>query len=185
MINIREAKITDLNALREIGRQTYREHFSDIWSFAGMSDFLDQDFSPSALEKSLNSLNQIWLVVADEGGKVVGFSKINLSKPAPISGEVGVELQKIYFLKSEAGRGYGKQLLNYIYELGTKRGESLVWLDVLKTNLSARRFYSSLGFQERGEIPFKTDIVEIGMVVMVCPLSNSMQPHRAAISSQD
>lgn len=183
MINIREARTADLSTLREIGCQTYREHFSEIWSSDGILDFLDQDFSPSALESSLNSLNQVWLVASDEGGKVVGFSKVNLSKPVPIIGDVGLELQKIYFLKSEAGRGYGKQLLSYIYDLAIKRGESLVWLDVLKTNSSARRFYASLGFQERGEIPFKTDMAEIGMMVMVCQLSNNTLPHHASIAS--
>ncbi|MGK5044756.1 N-acetyltransferase family protein [Janthinobacterium sp. GB4P2] len=170
MINIREAEITDLRALQEIGYQTYREHFSDIWSAAGISEFLDQDFSPSTLENSLNSLKQVWLVASDESGKLVGFAKVNLSKPAPISGEVGLELQKIYFLKSEAGRGYGKQLLSYIHDLALEHRESLIWLDVLKTNLSARRFYAKQGFQERGEIPFQTDKVAIGMVVMVCQL---------------
>lgn len=93
-----------------------------------------------------------------------------MSKPAPINGEVGLELQKIYLLKSEAGRGYGKQLLSYIHDLALERRESLIWLDVLRTNLSARRFYAKQGFQERGEIAFQTDKVAIGMVVMVCQL---------------
>lgn len=41
-----------------------------------------------------------------------------------------------------------------------------MWLDVLKTNSNARRFYEAYGFQEIGEIPFNTDLAEIGMVVM-------------------
>jgi ribosomal protein S18 acetylase RimI-like enzyme len=84
---------------------------------------------------------------------------------------VGVELQKIYFLKSEAGRGYGNQLLNFICNRAIEHGERLLWLDVLKSNSNARRFYEGFGFQEIGEIPFKTDVAEIGMIVMVCELS--------------
>lgn len=172
MINIREATKADLDVLREVGCETYREHFSAIWSLAGMQGFLNQDFSPSALGKSLeSSASHLWLIASDDSGRVVGFSKVNWSTPAPLTGEVGVELQKIYFLKSEAGRGYGKQLLRFICNRAIERGERLLWLDVLKTNSNARRFYEGFGFQEIGEIPFKTDLAEIGMVVMACELS--------------
>ncbi|WP_339479956.1 hypothetical protein [Pseudomonas sp. RL_5y_Pfl2_73] len=55
MINIREATTADLDVLREIGCETYQEHFSDIWSPSGMQGFLNQDFSPTSLGKSLES----------------------------------------------------------------------------------------------------------------------------------
>ncbi|WP_367375630.1 N-acetyltransferase family protein [Pseudomonas lini] len=172
MINIREATKADLDVLREVGCKTYREHFSAIWSLAGMQDFLNRDFSPRALGQSLeSSASHLWLIASDESGRVVGFCKVNWSAPAPLTGEVGAELQKIYFLKSEAGRGYGKQLLRFICNRAIERGERLLWLDVLKTNSNARRFYEGFGFQKIGEIPFKTDLAEIGMVVMACELS--------------
>ncbi len=127
------------------------------------------------LPRSANHSNppacHLWLIASDESGRVVGFSKVNWSTPAPLTGELGAELQKIYFLKSEAGRGYGKQLLHFICRRAIERGERLLWLDVLKTNSNARRFYEGFGFQEIGEIPFKTDRIEIGMVVMACELS--------------
>lgn len=172
MITIREATKADLDILREIGCKTYQEHFSDIWSLSGMQSFLNQDFSPSALGKSLeSSACHLWLLASDERGIVVGFSKVNWSIPAPLTGELGAELQKIYFLKSEAGRGYGKQLLRFICNQAIERGERLLWLDVLKTNSNARRFYEGFGFKEIGEVPFKTDLVEIGMVAMACELA--------------
>jgi len=172
VVNIREATKADLDVLREIGCETYQEHFSDIWSVSGIQDFLNQDFSPTSLGKSLESpACHLWLIASDESGRVVGFSKVNWSTPAPLTGELGAELQKIYFLKSEAGRGYGKQLLHFICRRAIERGERLLWLDVLKTNSNARRFYEGFGFQEIGEIPFKTDRIEIGMVVMACELS--------------
>jgi ribosomal protein S18 acetylase RimI-like enzyme len=137
-----------------------------------MQGFLNQDFSLSALGKSLESpASHLWLIASDDNDRVVGFSKVNWSVPAPLTGEVGVELQKIYFLKSQAGRGYGKQLLRFICNRAIAQGARLLWLDVLKTNSNARRFYEGFGFQEIGEIPFKTDRAEIGMVVMACKLS--------------
>lgn len=56
--------------------------------------------------------------------------------------------------------------MKYICDLAVQRGESLLWLTVLKSNPSARRFYEAFGFQLIGEIPFNTDLAEIGMNAM-------------------
>lgn len=172
MITIREATIEDLQALREIGIETYKEHFSDIWTAAGIQNFLSQDFSVSELRRSIGSpINHCWLIALNKEDQAVGFSKVNWSKPIPMSDQIGAELQKIYFLKSQAGKGYGKQLLQFIHDSAKNRNEGFIWLDVLKTNSNAQRFYESFGFRALGEIPFSTDIAEIGMIVMCRDLS--------------
>lgn len=174
MLTIRQATQADLDALREVGCETYRQHFSAIWSPVGLQAFLDQDFSTSALSRSLAQPDQhAWFIAADDSGHVVGFAKVNRSTPAPVTGEPGAELQKIYFLTSAAGRGYGKQLLQFIRQWALQRGERLLWLDVLKSNANARRFYAASGFQQVAEIPFSTDLAEIGMVVMALELTSS------------
>lgn len=167
MIKIHQATKADIDVLRGIGCETYREHFSTIWSPAGMQDFLDQDFSVGALNQSIEAPHRhLWLIASDSGGKTVGFAKVNWSIPAPVTGGLGAELQKIYFLKSAAGNGYGKQLLQFIHDQALQRGQALLWLDVLKTNSNARGFYEAFGFKQIGEIPFTTDLAEIGMIVM-------------------
>lgn len=167
MLQIHQATRADLAALIDIGCTTYREHFRQIWSPAGLQAFLDQDFSYRSLEASLESSHKhLWLIASDEHTEVVGFAKVNWSAAAPITGEIGAELQKIYFLKAAAGRGYGKQLLEFICSSAVQRGEQMLWLDVLKSNANARRFYEAFGFQVIGEIPFCTDVAEIGMVAM-------------------
>ncbi len=167
MIHLYEATTTDIEVLREVGCETYREHFSAIWSPAGMQGFLDQDFSTHALSQSLEAPDRhSWLIASDAVGKTLGYAKVNWSTPAPITGELGAELQKIYLLKSAAGHGYGKLLLQFIRDQALTRGEGLLWLDVLKTNSNARSFYEAFGFKQIGEIPFNTDLAEIGMVVM-------------------
>ena len=49
-------------------------------------------------------------------------------------------------------------------------GESCLWLDVLKSNSGARRFYESAGLRQIGEVPFSTDLEQICMWVMACDL---------------
>lgn len=176
MISIRKATTADIDTLREVGCQTYREHFSTVWSPAGMQGFLEQDFSSSALRQSLELPGRhMWLIACDDQGKAVGFAKVNGAVPAPLTGEVGAELQKIYLLKSAAGLGYGKQLLRCVRDEVAQRGEQLLWLDVLKTNVSAQGFYEAFGFRRIGEIPFSTDLADIGMVVMGLELKPQVQ----------
>lgn len=172
MITIREAAVEDLHMLRDIGIETYTEHFSAIWTTEGMHNFLNEDFSIHELQASIESpAHHHWLMAFDEENRAVGFSKVNWSKPIPTSSQMGAELQKIYFLKSQAGKGYGKQLLQFIHDSAKRRNEGFIWLDVLKTNTDAQRFYEGFGFKAIGEIPFSTDKTEIGMVVMCCDLS--------------
>lgn len=176
MISIRKATTADIDTLREVGCQTYREHFSTLWSPAGMHGFLEQDFSPSALRQSLELPGRhTWLIACEDQGKAVGFAKVNGAVPAPLTGEVGAELQKIYLLKSAAGLGYGKQLLQCVRDEVAQQGEQLLWLDVLKTNANAQGFYEAFGFRRMGEIPFSTDLADIGMVVMGLELKQQAQ----------
>lgn len=176
MITIHKATTADIETLREVGCQTYREHFSTLWSPAGMQGFLEQDFSPTALRQSLELPGRhTWFIACDEQGKAVGFAKVNWAVPAPLTGEVGAELQKIYLLKSAAGLGYGKQLLQCVRDEVAQRGEPLLWLDVLKTNAKAQGFYDAFGFRHMGEIPFSTDLADIGVVVMGLELKQQAQ----------
>ena len=176
MITIHKATTADIDTLREVGCQTYREHFSTLWSPAGMQGFLDRDFSSSALSQSLQLPGSHgWFIAFDEQGKAAGFAKVIWAVPAPLTGEVGAQLQKIYLLKSAAGRGYGKQLLQYVRDEVAQRGEPLLRLNVLKTNANAQGFYEAFGFRRMGEIPFSTDLADIGMVVMGLELKQQAQ----------
>ena len=46
-------------------------------------------------------------------------------------------------------------------------GEPLVWLDVIKPNEAGVRFYERYGFARVGELPWATDLREVGKWVMV------------------
>jgi ribosomal protein S18 acetylase RimI-like enzyme len=167
LITVRQAAEGDIESLQRIGRETYREHFNQLWTAKGIEDFLDQDFSLDALSRTVNSQHKhLWLIALEANDRAIGFAKINWDTPSPTSAVNGAELQKIYFLKSRAGRGYGSKLLSAALNRADRRGVSLVWLDVLRSNLDAQRFYERHGFKRSGETPFKTDLLEIGMVVM-------------------
>ena len=107
-LRIYDAKHADLETLQRIGCDTYREHFSEIWTRAGMQHFLSEDFSSENLATSLAATEKhLWLLAEDNGGNILGFAKLNWNSPMPLSNTVGVELQKIYLLKSTTGKGNG------------------------------------------------------------------------------
>ncbi|MGB4073692.1 N-acetyltransferase family protein [Pseudomonas sp.] len=182
-IHVRDANHADLETLQRIGCDTYREHFSEVWTPAGMQRFLSDDFSSENLARSLAATDQhLWLLAEDVAGDTLGFAKLNWNSPMPLGNKVGVELQKIYLLKSATGKDYGKQLLRVVCERASVRQHHLLWLDVLKSNRTAQAFYSRFGFHTCGEIPFNTDMLEIGMQVMAYDLTSSPQAHSTTCS---
>lgn len=180
---IHDATHADLETLQRIGCATYREHFSEIWTIAGMQRFLAADFSSEALTSSLAAAEQhLWLLAEDSDGNAMGFAKLNWNSPMPLGNKTGAELQKIYLLKSATGKGYGEQLLRVICERALARQQHLLWLDVLQNNRAAHAFYTRFGFRTCGEIPFSTDLLEIGMQVMAYDLTSRPQAHPTTCS---
>ena len=171
-LSIRSADASDIDALREIGCVTYRDHFSHVWSEAGIQRFVDADFSLEAIRATLDaSSKHLWMISSDMEGDAVGYAKLNWGTPDPILGLEGAELQKIYFRKSATGKGYGAAMLDHVFDLVRQRSNRRIWLDVLKINVGAQRFYEQAGFAKLGEMPFKTDLAEVGMVVMACDMA--------------
>ena len=166
-MTIRPAEPGDLAALQFVGEASYRDHFAGIWTPAGLDAFLTADFSSAALRATLAAPQRhLWLLVFEGVDRPVGYAKINWGACDPISGLPGAELQKIYFLGACVGKGYGRALWERVVACMRARSWERLWLDVLKSNTTARRFYERNGLRTLGELPFCTDRVEVGMVVM-------------------
>ena len=86
-----------------------------------MENFLERDFSREALARSLSMPESVrWALVLD-AGRAVGFCKMNWARPDPIKGERGAELQKIYFLVDEAGKGHGAAAMAWLLSQAGKQ----------------------------------------------------------------
>jgi diamine N-acetyltransferase len=160
------ATLNDLDTLRDLGASTYRAHFAQIWSPAGLHEYVSQQFSASKLIEELSGFQTRYLIVTTQG-RPCGYAKISKNRPClyDFSG-TGLELEKIYFLPDTAGKGLGKRVLQRVFNEASAAANSFVWLEVLKSNVAGRRFYESLGFSVIGEKPFATDLMEIGFWVM-------------------
>lgn len=166
-IAICTADITDLRTLQALGRETYCDHFSSLWSPQGLELFLEQHFSVVALAATLDRPQQHqWLIAYDINNHPIGFSKTNWAQADPINHIAGAELQKIYFCAAAAGMGLGEKLISFILQHAAEKEQPRLWLEVLHTNVKAQRFYERVGFSAIGNLPFSTDTHNIGMLVM-------------------
>lgn len=166
-VRVSVATDADVATLARLGPEAYRQHSAHIWSAEGLRAYIEQEYNPARLAREIaDPESHSWYLVRDILGEALGYAKVNWDTRDPILRQPGAELQKIYFLKPHTGRGLGALVIGYIGADAREREDSFVWLDVLKTNERARRFYLAGGLVEIGERPFATDLQEIGLVVM-------------------
>lgn len=163
-LSIRQAIPADTDLIIQIGRETYLEHFSELW--LDIDRFLDEDFTPVQVDFCLKhpELHQYWLAFIDS--EIAGFAKLNLNKLAAHQSFPGLEIQKIYIKKAFTNQQIGQYLVEQCVRVATLYEQPVVWLDVLKTNHRAQQFYLRNGFDIIAEIPYHTDKIDIGMFVM-------------------
>ncbi|MCE0494883.1 GNAT family N-acetyltransferase [Vibrio salinus] len=163
-LQVREATVKDISVISELGRTTYKDHFSDIWH--DIDTFLDNDFTEDAIQTCINSPSESRYYLAMHENRLVGFAKLNLNTELHDRGCPCIELQKIYLKKECVGMNIGSILMEKVAKLASETRSKYIWLDVLKTNTQAQNFYQKHGFHVIDEIPYKTDKYEIGMLVM-------------------
>ncbi len=158
--------IHDPKKIEVIGRETYKQHFADIWSAEGLENYLNSHFSQEVLASQLKTAHVRYYIPCYENQEA-GIVKIKLKSqiPAPPF-DSGFELEKIYLLKNFTGLGMGTQILSVFTDMALNEGEEFLWLDVLKNNKRAKKLYHSAGFDTVGEINFATDIQKIDMWIM-------------------
>lgn len=121
---------------------------------------------PMSLLRKLLSTYPDTFLVAEVGGRVVGYI---------IAGVRGFMMGHVLAIAVDPdfrNRGIGTALMKEIFRRFQARGVSHVRLEVRKSNATAIRFYRSLGFIERFEVPFYYADGETA-IAMECDLSTS------------
>jgi ribosomal protein S18 acetylase RimI-like enzyme len=164
---VRIAATADVELVVAIGRETYPEHFAQMWSAEGLRGFLDREFDRDSVARELASA-QVRYLLAESAGVVSGFAKLRFPKPLSIAPtQLGVELQKLYLRKHAVGQGIGAKLLEECVRQMGELGLELIWLNVLERNAGAARFYARHGFETVATEQFTTDRGSEPMLLMV------------------
>lgn len=88
--------------------------------------------------------NHVW-VIENADGTVIGFA--DTSRREKLAHQNTYNLTSIYLLPSYQGRGWGKKLIQQLFEFYKEQHAELVYVGVLKGN-PAVRFYEYLGAEK-------------------------------------
>ncbi|WP_205951052.1 GNAT family N-acetyltransferase [Pantoea stewartii] len=141
---LREARQSDASLLSELGVSTYTHHFRQYWTHSEeLDEFLNQEYSPQVIESSLADPSAGWYII--ETSAPIGFVKViwrcNIHG-TPLHGTL---LKKLYLSEGSTGKNYGQLIFDEVAEMAKERGSDFLWLEVLKENTRARKFYEIQG----------------------------------------
>ncbi|MEU7421967.1 GNAT family N-acetyltransferase [Streptomyces antibioticus] len=91
-------------------------------------------------------------LVAESGGRVVGYVRLGRSTPLDCNAHVR-QIQGLAVADEARGRGVGRALVRAAVEETRRRGARRLTLRVLGHNAPARRLYESEGFAVEGVLP--------------------------------
>lgn len=144
-MQIRTANMEDVEQLRhlyaELETDAVRyqpEHFT--------MGFRSDDFFRSIFENEEQAI-----LVADDDGKVIGFSHVMILKQKDIAclkPQTVVYVQDLDVSESERGKGVGTLLLTASREYGKRNGADFIRTQVFPQNADGIRFYEKNGFCE-------------------------------------
>jgi ribosomal protein S18 acetylase RimI-like enzyme len=172
-MKIRKASVFDVEALQQIGKQTFIETFSDFNTHENMSKYLNLAFST---EKILEELRNIYseFYFAISGESIVGYLKINLENSQTEKKlDKSLEIERIYVLNSFQRKEVGQNLFNKAIEIAKDKSLNYVWLGVWEQNLKAIRFYEKNGFKTFDKHIFKLGNDEQIDLMMMLALQES------------
>ena len=127
MISYRAATREDLPTLFAIEAELYP---IDAWSL----DIFDSEF---------DGIPDTRYYVVAESDEIIGYAGLF----SPLTGEVA-DIQTMTVVKSEQGKGIGKELLRLLVEEALRREAPDVLLEVREDNASAIGLYKGAGFEE-------------------------------------
>ncbi|MBC7920331.1 MAG: N-acetyltransferase [Ferruginibacter sp.] len=121
-----------------------------IYNEAVLHTTASYDYDPSTLEArtawfEAHEANQLPVFVADEDGKVCGWSALNAFRPW-IGYRFTVE-NSVYVAADRRGQGIGKLLLPPLIEAARQRGMRVILAGIDAENQSSIRLHAAFGFE--------------------------------------
>ena len=149
-IEIRRIGAARAPLLSDVAIRAYSDHYLHLWYDKG-EWYINKSFPVKNLLKELEDEHaRFFLIYYNE--EAVGFLKLNID--APLKGEENInalELERIYLLKSASGKGIGKFVLDFVFQIAKEQNKDFVWLKVMDSSADAIRFYKNYGFEIWGK----------------------------------
>lgn len=147
MIEIRKAKLDDIQGIIDVCSAGYRNTYPDLLPQQYIEKIIADFYNEERVEKEIRNTSQAWngWFVAIDNGKIVGAGG------GGFTGEAVAELYVLYLDPKRKREGIGRKLLEAITNDQIERGAKKQWVSVTKGNLMGIPFYEAVGFTYQGE----------------------------------
>ena len=153
-MKIRKINIDDLETLRYLSIQTFKETFEEVNTEEDMQKYLDENLSIEKLKTELENPNSEFYFV-ENNDEILGYLKLNFKDAQTEKLEENhFEIERIYVLKTFLGQKIGQILFDKAIEIGREKNLEYVWLGVWEENHRAIKFYEKNGFEIFGKHDF-------------------------------
>ena len=153
-MKIRKINIDDLETLRNLSIQTFKETFEEVNTEEDMQKYLLENLSIEKLKSELENPNSEFYF-AENNDEILGYLKLNFKDAQTEKLEENhFEIERIYVLKAFLGQKIGQILFDKAIEIGREKNLEYVWLGVWEENHRAIRFYGKNGFEIFGKHDF-------------------------------
>ena len=153
-MKIRKLNIDDLETLRNLSIQTFKETFEEVNTEEDMQKYLDEKLSIEKLKTELENPNSEFYF-AENNEEILGYLKLNFKDAQTEKlAENHFEIERIYVLKAFLGQKIGQILFDKAIQIGREKNLEYVWLGVWEENHRAIRFYGKNGFEIFGKHDF-------------------------------
>ncbi|RYE35264.1 MAG: GNAT family N-acetyltransferase [Sphingobacteriaceae bacterium] len=146
MITIRHATLADVKTIHLLAHKIWWPTYADILEKEQISFMLDLFYAESRLKKYISSGRQSFILLI-ENEQAVAFA----AYAADQENEAVMILEKIYCLPETQGKGYGRQLIDFVAAEAKIAGKSFLQLYVHRQN-KARSFYEKMDFKVIKEV---------------------------------
>lgn len=148
MFEIFPANSSHFGIIKDLAYRIWPVTYGAILSEKQLAYMLDLFYSQKVLEQ--NVLDHHDFIIAQENDIFIGFADYEIN----YKDEAVTRIHKIYLLPETQGKGFGKQLIQYIENKALKSKNVKLSLNVNRFN-KAKHFYERLGFK----IAFEEDVV--------------------------
>lgn len=146
MIKIRHATLADVKTIHLLAQKIWWPTYADILDEEQISYMLNSFYAEEKLKKYISSGEQSFVLLT-ENEHPVAFAAFAGDQENP-----GVMvLEKVYCLPETQGKGYGRQMINFVAAQAKIAGKSILQLYVHRQN-KARIFYEKMDFKVIKEV---------------------------------
>ena len=147
-ITIERVRLTNIDQLQKIGKQTFLETFASSNTKEDMAKYLEESFSIDKLTNELNDrTSEFYFAIL--GNNVIGYLKLNYGQSqTELKDKEALEIERIYVLQEFHGKNVGQLLFEKGMQVAKDINATHVWLGVWEKNPKAIRFYKKNGFVE-------------------------------------